>query len=507
MSDSIEVPPSDQYNQRLVENVHPPDWVNPKPAPRYNLVVIGAGTAGLVAAAGAAGLGAKVALIERHLMGGDCLNTGCVPSKALIRSAKAAHAIDLAHQFGINIDQQQTSVDFPQVMQRMRQLRSEISVHDSAHRFKELGVDVFIGDGKFINDRTIEVNNQRLNFKRAVIATGARAAVPEIEGLEATGYLTNETVFSLTELPQSLAVIGAGPIGCELAQTFARLGAQVTLLQAQEQILPREDPDASRILHSQLEAEGIKIILSARTQKVSQNGQEKQLFIQAGKESFDLNVDQILIATGRAPNVSGLGLDNAGVEYDTKTGVQVNNYLQTTNSSIYSAGDICSRFQFTHTADFQARLIIGNALFKGWSKASQLVIPWCTYTDPEIAHVGLYEHQAREQNIPVQSFVQELDAVDRAILDGETEGFVKIITRKGTDRILGATIVASHAGDLISEITVAMKAGLGLKKLASVIHPYPTQADAIRKIGDQYNRTRLSPTIKRLFNKWLEWTR
>ncbi|WP_339731909.1 mercuric reductase [uncultured Gimesia sp.] len=507
MPDSIQVTPPDQFNQQLVEHVHPPDWVNPQPAGRYNLVVIGAGTAGLVTAAGAAGLGAKVALIERHLMGGDCLNTGCVPSKAMIRSAKAAHAALKSNQFGIEVNQADVSVNFSQVMERMRKLRSEISVHDSAQRFKDLGVDVFIGDGKFINQNTIEVNDQKFNFKRAVIATGARAAVPNIEGIKQAGYLTNESVFSLTEIPKRLAVIGAGPIGCELAQTFARLGSEVTLLQSHAQILPREDRDAAQIIHQQLETDGIKIILSAKTTGANKTEQGKQLTIQSGNEHIQLDVDEILIAAGRAPNVQGLNLENAGVTYDERHGVAVNDYLQTSNPAIYSAGDICSRYQFTHSADFQARIVIGNALFKGWSKTSQLLIPWCTYTDPEIAHVGLYEHEANETNIAIQTFVQEFSGVDRAILDGETNGFVKIHTKQGTDRILGATIVAAHAGDLISEITVAMKSGMGLKKLASVIHPYPTQADAIRKIGDQFNRTRLSPLIKNVFAKWLKWTR
>ncbi|MFH1299486.1 MAG: mercuric reductase [Planctomycetota bacterium] len=507
MPDPIQIAPRDEYNQQLVEYVHPPDWVNPQPAGRYNLVVIGAGTAGLVTAAGAAGLGAKVALIERHLMGGDCLNTGCVPSKAIIRSAKAWNAVLKSNEFGIEIRKEDVSVNFSKIMERMRKLRSEISYHDSAQRFQELGVDVFIGEGKFLNQNTIEVNDQKISFKRAVIATGARAAVPSIEGIEEAGYLTNETVFSLTELPQRLAVIGAGPIGCELAQTFARFGSEVTLLQSHAQILPREDPDAARIIQRQLESDGVKIILNATTTLVSSKAQIKQLTLSSENQTFHLDVDEILVAAGRAPNVQGLHLENAGVEYDERTGVSVNDYLQTTNPAIYSAGDICSRYQFTHSADFQARIVIGNALFKGRSKASQLLIPWCTYTDPEIAHVGLYAHEAKEQNILIQTFVQELDGVDRAILDGETNGFVKVHVKQGTDRIVGATIVASHAGDLISEISVAMKSGMGLKKLASVIHPYPTQADAIRKIGDQYNRTRLSPFIKSLFVKWLKWTR
>lgn len=507
MTKTIQIDPPDEYNQQLVNRVHPPDWSNPQPDGRYNLVVIGAGTAGLVTAAGAAGLGAKVALIERHLMGGDCLNTGCVPSKAIIKSARAMHAVTKSNELGIQVDPHSVTVHFPQVMERMRKLRADISQHDSAQRFKELGVDVFIGAAQFLNETTIEVDQRQLHFKKAVITTGARAAVPEIIGLKETGFLTNETIFSLTKLPNRLAVLGAGPIGCELAQTFARFGSEVTLIQSQPQILPREDRDAAQIIQHQLEQDGVKILLNASTTQVSRTETGKQIQIDTQGTLTEIIVDEILVSTGRAPNVNGLNLEQAGVKYNERYGITVNDFLQTSNPAIYAAGDICSRYQFTHTADFQARIVIGNALFKGRSKASQLLIPWCTYTDPEIAHVGLYEHDAGKKNIRIQTFVQELKDVDRALLDGETAGFVKIHVKQGTDKILGATIVASHAGDLISEISVAMKSGMGLKQLASVIHPYPTQADAIRKIGDQYNRTRLSPLIKSIFNKWLSWSR
>ncbi|HBL43837.1 mercuric reductase [Gimesia sp.] len=507
MTESLQIDPPDEFNQQLVNQVHPPGWINPQPERRYNLVVIGAGTAGLVTAAGAAGLGAKVALIERHLMGGDCLNTGCVPSKAIIRSARAMHAVMQSNELGIQIATGSVAVNFPQVMERMRKLRADISTHDSAQRFKDLGVDVFIGDASFLNRSTIQVDQRQLEFKKAVIATGARAAVPEIEGLEETGFLTNETIFSLTQLPLRLAILGAGPIGCELAQAFARFGSEVTLIQSRTQILPREDRDAAQIIQRQLEQDGVKILLNAASTQIARTAAGKTIQIDLQGKQSEIIVDEILISTGRAPNVQGLNLEQAGVKYDEREGVFVNNYLQTTNSAIYAAGDICSRYQFTHTADFQARIVIGNALFKGRSKSSNLLIPWCTYTEPEIAHVGLYEHEAAAKNIRIQTFIQELKDVDRAILDAETNGFVKIHVKQGSDKILGATIVASHAGDLISEISVAMQSGMGLKKLASVIHPYPTQADAIRKIGDQYNRTRLSPLVKSIFNKWLTWSR
>ncbi len=498
--------PLDEFNRQLLSHVHPADWVNPQPNGRYNLVVIGAGTAGLVTAAGAAGLGAKVALIERDLMGGDCLNVGCVPSKSMLRAARCMAEVRRASEFGIQTGSDPT-VDFAALMSRVRQLRAGLSPHDSAARFQGLGVDVFLGAGRFSGSDTIDVGDHALRFRRAVIATGARAVRPEIPGLEDTGYLTNETVFNLTELPRRLAVIGAGPIGCELAQCFARLGSRVTLIDKGAQLLPREDPDAAAILAEALHRDGVQLVFSAAVERVFRNGPDQVLQGHADGSPLELRVDAILIGVGRAPNVEGLNLEGVGVKFDLRHGVQVNDYLQTTNSRIYAAGDVCSTFKFTHSADFQARIVIQNTLFHGRGRTSSLTIPWCTYTAPEIAHVGLSEQSAREQGVAIDTFIQPLDKVDRAILDGEDEGFVKVHVRRGTDQIVGATIVAAHAGDLISEISVAMAGKVGLKRLASVIHPYPTQADAIRKIGDAYNRTRLTPFVKRLFEQWLKWTR
>lgn len=506
MAQSIHVLPEDVHNQTLVNNVHPPDWVNPEPAPRYNLVVIGAGTAGLITAAGAAGLGAKVALIEKDRMGGDCLNVGCVPSKALLRAARAYADVRDAGQYGIEVPAGVT-VNFPAVMERMRRLRSKISAHDSAARYRDLGVDVFLGAGRFVNSDTVAVDGRMLHFRKAVIATGARASALPIPGLAEAGYLTNETVFSLTQLPKRLAVIGAGPIGCELAQAFARFGSQVSLLEVAPQILIREDPDAAARIQAALIRDGVYIFLECNIRAVHTQGPEKILTIEHNGTTSELPVDAILLGVGRAPNVEGLNLEAVGVEYDKKEGVKVNDRLQTTNPRIYAAGDICSPYKFTHMADALARLVIQNTLFLGRAKASALTVPWCTYTDPEIAHVGLYEKDARERGIPVQTFVQELHAVDRAILDGETEGFVKVHVREGTDKLLGATIVARHAGEMLSELTLAMVGKLGLKTLAHTIHLYPTQAEAIKKTADAYNRTRLTPRVKSLFTKWLAWTR
>jgi len=498
--------PKDEHDVQLVANVHPPDWVNPEPVPRYNLVVIGAGTAGLVTAAGAVGLGARVALIERELLGGDCLNVGCVPSKALIRAARAVAQVRDAAQFGIHIPPE-VRVDFPAVMRRMRRLRASISPHDSVARFRSLGVDVYLGQATFTGTGTVEVAGKTLRFRRAVIATGARAHRPPIPGLAEVGFLTNETVFALTELPQRLAVVGAGPIGCELAQAFARFGSRVHVLGNHPQVLPREDPDAAQRIEKALRRDGVEFTLNCRIERVEKRDQEKVVHLSAGQGQRQVVVDEILIGAGRVPNVDGLNLDAVGVRHDKRDGVAVNDRLQTTNRNIYAAGDVCSRFKFTHAADAMARIVLQNALFKGRARASALAIPWCTYTDPEIAHVGLYENEAGERGIAFRTFTQELHEVDRAVLDGEDDGFVKVLVTPRGDKILGATIVAAHAGDMISELTLAMVGRLGLGTIARTIHPYPTQAEAIKKVGDAYNRTRLTPIVKWLFGKWLTWTR
>lgn len=502
---SPELQPFDQHNQELANNVHPSDWINPTPSGRYNLVVIGAGTAGLVTAAGAAGLGAKVALIERNLMGGDCLNVGCVPSKAIISAARIAATARRGSDFGIEVDE--VKVDFAKVMQRMRSLRAGISHHDSAKRFQELGVDVYIGDGKFTSSDSVDVAGQTLNFKRAVIATGARAAKLPIPGLDQVNALTNETLFSLTKLPARLTVIGGGPIGSEMAQSFARFGSKVTQIEKAEHILAREDPDAAKVVQNAMAADGVQFVTGATVIRFEMRGNEKVTIFQQNGNEQEIVADEILIGIGRSPNVEGMGLEDVGVRFDSREGIQVNDKMQTTNSRIYAAGDVASKFKFTHAADFLARLVIGNTLFLGRSKASSLVIPWTTYTSPELAHVGLLPSQATEQGIEIDTFHQELSTVDRAILEGQTEGFARVHVKKGTDQIVGATVVAENAGDMISELTLAMTAGMGLKKIGSTIHPYPTQAEVIRKLGDQYNKTRLTPTVSSLFKKWLAWTR
>jgi pyruvate/2-oxoglutarate dehydrogenase complex dihydrolipoamide dehydrogenase (E3) component len=506
MPQPIHLLPDDEFNRRLVANVHPPDWVNPTPAERYNLVVIGAGTAGLIAAIGAAGLGARVALVERELMGGDCLNVGCVPSKALLRAARACAAVRNAGEFGVEVPPG-TAIDFAAVMERMRRLRASISPNDSADRYRSQGVDVFLGEGRFTSRDTVAVGEASLRFRKAVVATGARAIRPDIPGLAEAGFLTNETVFSLIELPRRLAVIGSGPIGCELAQAFARFGAQVTVFARGAQIMSREDDDAARRVEQALRRDGVEFLLNTRILRVTAAGAAKSLQLECSGKPRELVVDEVLSGAGRAPNVEGLGLDAAGIRYDTHHGVAVDDHLRTTNPNVLAAGDICSRFKFTHAADAMARLVIQNALFLGWAKASRLTIPWCTYTDPEIAHVGLSERDAADRGVAIDTFTQELRDVDRAILDSQTEGFVKVHVRRGTDRIVGATVVAAHAGEMIAEVTLAMTAGVGLKTLARTIHPYPTQSEALKRIADAWNRSRLTPSVKSLFAKWLAWQR
>ncbi len=503
------ISPLDEHNTEFLDLLHPKEWVDPTPKPSYNLVVIGAGAGGLVSAAGAAGVGARVALIESHLLGGDCLTVGCVPSKLLLRCAKAAAAVRNASEFGVNVSGE-ISVDFGFVMERMRRLRAGIAPVDSAQRYSEkLGVDVFMGKGKFTSKNTIEVNGQTLNFAKAVVATGGTAAVPPIPGLKKAPYLTNASVFNLTELPARMGVIGAGPIGLELAQAFQRLGSQVTVFSRSDKILPKEDPDAAKIVENALRQDGVTFAYNVNYKRVESRGGKPPvtLVVEDDNGERTLEFDALMIATGRKPNVKGLGLEDAGIEYDARMGVKVSDRMQTTNPDVYAVGDVASKYQFTHMSDFGARLVIRNALFFGRDKFSNLIIPWATYTEPEVAHVGLYEKDLQEQNIAFATFTREFSDVDRGIVDGETEGFVKIHVKKGTDQILGATIVGSHAGDMISEITVAMQSGMGLGKLANVIHPYPTAAEAIRQCGDAYNRGRLTPTVKGIFNRLMAFKR
>jgi pyruvate/2-oxoglutarate dehydrogenase complex dihydrolipoamide dehydrogenase (E3) component len=504
MTTSI-IAPDDIYNRQLIENLHPANWINPTPAGRYNLVVIGAGTAGLVSAAGGAALGARVALIERHLMGGDCTNYGCVPSKAIIRSARAAYALREARQFGI-CSQNDGPVDFSRVMERMRRLRAQISANDSVERFSKLGADVYLGDARFVGRHEIEVEGKRLSFSKAIIATGARAATINLPGFAEVGYLTNETVFSIEALPKTLLVIGTGPIGCELAQTFRRFGSEVIMVGRGSRLLPNDDADAAQIIRRRFEKEEIRILFGSKLLRAERADGRRRIYIQRGDRQDSIVADEILVAIGRAPNVEGLNAEAAGVRTDT-TGVLVDDYLRTSNPDVYAAGDICSSHKFTHAAEAMARVAIQNALFFGRKRVSDLVIPWSTYTDPEVAHVGITEKQVGKVSDDIVTFTKEFAETDRAILDGETEGYVRLYMDRGDGRLLGATIVGSHAGESIGEAVLAIKEKLKVGDLSGVIHPYPTQAEAIKRAADLQYRSRLKPWMRRLLDKYFRFRR
>jgi pyruvate/2-oxoglutarate dehydrogenase complex dihydrolipoamide dehydrogenase (E3) component len=392
-------------------------------------------------------------------------------------------------------------------MERMRRLRSSISPNDSARRFSDAGIDVYLGEGRFVDRDAIEVGPARLRFKKAVIATGGRAANLSVPGAEQVEVLTNESLFSLTSLPRRLIVIGGGPIGCEMAQSFARFGADVTIVERSARLLSRDDPDAADLVRDAMLHDGVRFEMCCNVVRLEQTDADKVVLVQRGDREFRILGDAILVAAGRSPNVDGMGLESAGVRFDRNLGVDVNDKLQTSNPSIYAAGDVASRFRFTHAADFMARIVIRNALFLGREKASDLVIPWATYTSPEVAHVGITSEQAAATPNKVTTLTIQLKDVDRALLDGDASGFVRVHLRRDSDRLLGATVVAGNAGDLISELTLALKQGIGMKRIASTIHPYPTQAEAVRKLGDQYNRTRLTPTVAALIRRWLSWTR
>jgi pyruvate/2-oxoglutarate dehydrogenase complex dihydrolipoamide dehydrogenase (E3) component len=501
----LRIVPDDEHNRTLLRHTHPPDWANPEPSGRYNLVVIGAGTAGLTAAAGCATIGGRVALIERRFTGGDCLIAGCVPSKGIISASRVAAIVREAGTYGVRVPPGAT-VDFPAVMERMRRLRARISPSDSVQHLAEIGVEVFLGEGRFTGRETIQVNGATLRFARAVIATGSRAVIPPIPGLKEAGFLTNETLFELTALPRRFAMIGAGPIGCEMAQTFQRLGSQVTLIDTAPHILIREDADAAEIVQQAFVREGVQLLLNAKVVRVEVRDGEKVIVIEQQGRAVEVACDAILVGVGRAPNTGDLGLEAAGVAYD-KNGIHVNDRLQTTNPSIYAAGDVCAPFKFTHTANSLGRMAMVNALFWGRNRMSRLVVPWCTYTDPEIAHVGFYEEQARERGYRVTTLTVPLSENDRALLDGEEEGFVRVHLKQGTDEILGATVVAAHAGDLLTYFTLAMTAGKGLAALAGPIYPYPTQAEVLKRLANLHLQTRLTPRVKTWLRRLLAWRR
>ncbi len=503
--------PTDQANTTLLANVHPSEWTNPTPTGRYNLVVIGGGTAGLISAAIASSLGARTALIERGLLGGDCLNVGCVPSKGVIRGARAAAELAWINAQGLTKTTfpQPGTIDFGAVMERMRTIRSQISSHDSAARYRdEFGVDIFIGNATFTGRDSLNVvgddgSTRDLRFSRSIIAAGARAAAPPIPGLDSVDYLTNESIFTLTELPQRLHVIGAGPIGSEMAQSFARFGCAVELYEMAPRVLPREDTRAAEIVQESMIAAGVHLHTGVRVEAIEPGASPETGSIRSRASDDTESVSEpgrILVALGRAPNIDGLDLEAAGVKYHRR-GVTVNSYLQTSNRRIYAIGDVAIPFQFTHMAEASAAIAVQNALFFRTKKLDPAIVPWCTYTSPELAHVGLSEKQATEQGITYQSYIHQMGMVDRARLDGETEGFAQLLVGK-KGKILGATIVAAHAGDLLGEIVLAMQNKLPVGALSAVIHPYPTQGEAVKRAASGYLKEKLTPRVAKMMRWW-----
>jgi pyruvate/2-oxoglutarate dehydrogenase complex dihydrolipoamide dehydrogenase (E3) component len=470
-------------------NLCPAEWHNPTPQPRYDLLIIGAGPAGLVAARDAVALGARVALIERHRLGGDNLNYGCIPSKSLLRTARLYAEMRHAENFGA-MSPSPINFDWPAAMFRLQRIRTRVSRTYSAESLRNEGIALFFGNARFIGPDAVDVGGVSLRFKKALIATGCGPVLPDIPGLHEVGFLTNETVFDLKALPKSLLVIGGGPLGCELAQAFARLGTRTVIAHSEPLFLPSEERDAAQIVSDSLARDGVEIHLNSKAVKAHAERGMKSVDLLSDGLFTTTTVEQILTGIGRVPAIQGLELGVAGVAYDAAAGVEVDDFLRTRNPRIYAAGDVCLEHRFTNTAAASAHIAVRNALQRGRARLSALTIPWCTYTDPEVAHVGLYVRQARERSIPVKTFTVPLHDVDRAIADSEDTGFVKIHVREGTDRILGATIVARNAGEMINSISLALGAGIGLRKLTEAIHAYPTQGSAIWQAADAYVRTR-----------------
>ena len=481
-----------------------PSWHNPDPRGLYHLLIVGAGPAGLIAAETAVRRGARVALIERNLLGGTCLNYGCIPSKTIIRTSRLYREMRDAELFGGQVPSGIT-VDFPAVMERVRRVRARLSTRASAEQLVAMGIDVYLGEARFAGPDSVTVGGTVLRFTNALIATGARPVRPPIPGLEEAGYLTYENVFDLIECPKRLLVIGGGPVGCELAQAFARLGSRVTLVQNEPMFLVNEERDAAQLLSDALARDGIEIHLDTQTTRVRVEGHDTIADLVSDDTTRTVAVDRILVGVGTAPNVQGLELEAAGVAYDGEHGIPVDDFLRTTNRRIFAAGDVCTEKKFPHIESVAGRIVTANALFWGRERLSAQAVPWCTFTDPEIAHVGMYVTEARQKHIPVKTFTVLMHEVARAITDGEEEGFVKLHVREGTAKILGATVVARHAGDLINEISLAMSAGLDLDDLARVNQPFPTQSQAIRLAADAYVQSRSNTFRTWLTTKWLSW--
>lgn len=465
--------------------VFPSGHRNPQPAKRYNLVVIGAGPAGLVTSMAAASLGARVALVERHAMGGDCLNVGCVPSKTLLAAAASG-------------------LPFAAAMKRARSVRARIARHDSVERFTGAGVDVYLGHARFEGPHVVRVGEASLHTRKTVIATGARPALPAIAGLETSAPLTNESVFEPGPQPRRLAILGAGAAGCELAQAFARLGTRVELFEIATQVLPQEEPEAAALVARALARAGVAVHTGSEVLSVGTRPEGIELAIAGGVR---ITVDRVLVAAGRRRNIEGLGLDEAGVRVDARGVIEVDRRLRTSHPDIYAAGDVCSQYQFTHAADAHARIVVRNALFRGRARADRLVVPRCVYTKPEVAHVGPVRRRLDEQGVAYDRYRVDWAELDRGMTDEAEAGYVELLTPRGSGQILSATVVGRDAGEQLAPILLLMSRRLGLESVGSLVLPYPTRSEYLRRLADARVRKRLTPRVARVLGWWLRHSR
>ena len=470
-----------------------------------NLIVIGGGSAGLVSALIAAAVNAKVTLIEKHKMGGDCLNTGCVPSKALIKSAKVASLIKRSQEFGINVPE--SNVDFAAVMERVQSVISKIEPHDSMERFESLGVECIQGEAKITSPWTVEVNGKTLSTRSIIVGTGARPFVPPIKGIDQVDYLTSDNLWDIRELPKRLVVLGGGPIGCELTQAFARLGSQVTQIEMLPRIMIREDDEIAAMVTKRFQEEGVDIRNKHMAKEVVIKDKRKFLICEYDNNTVEIEFDEILVAVGRAANTSGFGLEELGVELNPNKTIRVNDKLQSSIPNIYACGDVAGPYQFTHTASHQAWYATVNALFGRFKsfKVDYSVIPWATFTDPEVARVGLNEQEAKEKGIAYDVTSYGIDDLDRAITEGEDHGVVKVLTVPGKDKILGVTIIGDHAGELITEYISAMKHGFGMTKILGTIHIYPTFSEANKFAAGVWKKANAPKTLLKLVERFHNW--
>lgn len=472
-----------------------------------NLIVIGSGSAGLVSSYIAAAVKAKVTLIEKHKMGGDCLNTGCVPSKALIRSAKFMSHISRSQEFGIN--KADAEFDFAEVMERVQRVIEKIAPHDSVERYSGLGVDIIEGEARIVSPWSVEVNGRTITTRNIIVATGAKPFIPPIEGIESVNYYTSDNLWDMRQQPRKLVVLGGGPIGTELTQAFARLGIEVSQVEMAPRILLREDPEISELIQNRLEKEGVRVLVNHRAKKVVRKQDRDYLVVECEQQDLELEFDCLIVAVGRAPYSSGFGLEELGVRLNPNRTIEVNEYLQSSVPTIYACGDVAGPYQFTHVGAHQAWYASVNSLFGSFKrfKVDYSVIPWATFSEPEVARVGLNELEAGEKNIQYEVTLYGIDDLDRAIADSEAHGFVKVLTIPGKDKILGVTIVGEHAGDLIAEYVLAMKHGLGLNKILGTIHIYPTLAEANKYAAGEWKRAHAPQRLLEWVAKFHAWRR